>query len=181
GELAKMGADVTVFEALHKVGGVLVYGIPEFRLPKDLVAREVSSLSDLGVSFETNAVIGRLYDVDELLDEQGFDAVFVGTGAGLPGYLGIEGEGLNGVMVANELLTRVNLMKAYLFPEHETPVYVGKKCIVFQMLTSPVRALGDDKGWIAGLECERMELGEPDASGRRRPKPVAGSEFVMDA
>ena len=116
GELAKRGCDVTVFEALHKVGGVLTYGIPEFRLPKDLVAREVSKLGDNGVSFETNALVGKLYDIDELMDERGFDAVFVGTGAGLPGYLGIEGEGLNGVMVASELLTRVNLMKAYLFP-----------------------------------------------------------------
>ena len=228
GELAKMGAEVTVFEAFHKVGGVLVYGIPEFRLPKDLVAREVASLGESGVRFEVNAVVGRLYDIDELLGEQGFDAVFVGTGAGLPSYLGIEGEGLNGVMVANELLTRVNLMKSYLFPEYETPVYVGKKCVVvgggnvamdaartakrlgadvtvvyrrsrdemparaeeihhaeqegiaFQLLTNPTRAFGDDQGWVTGLECVRMELGEPDASGRRRPVEVAGSEFVID-
>ena len=130
GELAKRGCDVTVFEALHKVGGVLTYGIPEFRLPKDLVAREVSKLGDNGVSFEVNALVGKLYDIDELMDDRGFDAVFVGTGAGLPSYLGIEGEGLNGVMVASELLTRVNLMKAYLFPEYETPVYAGKKCVV---------------------------------------------------
>ena len=227
GELAKRGCDVTVFEALHKVGGVLTYGIPEFRLPKDLVAREVSKLGDNGVSFETNALVGKLYDIDELMDERGFDAVFVGTGAGLPGYLGIEGEGLNGVMVASELLTRVNLMKAYLFPEYETPVYAGKKCVVvgggnvamdaartakrlgadvtvvyrrgrdemparaeevhhaeqegieFRLLTNPVRILGDENGWVSGVEGVRMELGEPDASGRRRPQAVEGSEFVI--
>ena len=227
GELAKRGCDVTVFEALHKVGGVLTYGIPEFRLPKDLVAREVSKLGDNGVSFETNALVGKLYDIDELMDERGFDAVFVGTGAGLPGYLGIEGEGLNGVMVASELLTRVNLMKAYLFPEYETPVYAGKKCVVvgggnvamdaartakrlgadvtvvyrrgrdemparaeevhhaeqegieFRLLTNPVRILGDENGWVSGVDCVRMELGEPDASGRRRPQAVEGSEFVI--
>ena len=227
GELAKRGCDVTVFAALHKVGGVLTYGIPEFRLPKDLVAREVSKLGDNGVSFETNALVGKLYDIDELMDERGFDAVFVGTGAGLPGYLGIEGEGLNGVMVASELLTRVNLMKAYLFPEYETPVYAGKKCVVvgggnvamdaartakrlgadvtvvyrrgrdemparaeevhhaeqegieFRLLTNPVRILGDENGWVSGVECVRMELGEPDASGRRRPQAVEGSEFVI--
>ncbi len=227
GELAKRGCDVTVFEALHKVGGVLTYGIPEFRLPKDLVAREVSKLGDNGVSFEMNALVGKLYDIDELMDERGFDAVFVGTGAGLPGYLGIEGEGLNGVMVASELLTRVNLMKAYLFPEYETPVYAGKKCVVvgggnvamdaartakrlgadvtvvyrrgrdemparaeevhhaeqegieFRLLTNPVRILGDENGWVSGVECVRMELGEPDASGRRRPQAVEGSEFVI--
>lgn len=130
GELAKRGCDITVFEALHKVGGVLTYGIPEFRLPKDLVQREVSKLGDKGVSFEVNALVGKLYDIDELMEDRGFDAVFVGTGAGLPSYLGIEGEGLNGVSVASELLTRVNLMKAYLFPEYETPVYAGKKCVV---------------------------------------------------
>ncbi|RDB61472.1 glutamate synthase (NADPH), homotetrameric [Gordonibacter sp. 28C] len=228
GELAKRGCDVTVFEALHKVGGVLTYGIPEFRLPKDLVAREVAALGESGVSFEVNALVGKLYDIDELLGERGFDAVFVGTGAGLPGYLGIEGEGLNGVMVASELLTRVNLMKAYRFPEYDTPVYAGKHCVVvgggnvamdaartakrlgadvtvvyrrsrdemparaeeihhaeqegvrFQMLTNPVRILGDDNGWVSGVECVRMELGEPDASGRRRPVVVDGSEFVID-
>ena len=130
GELVKQGAEVTVFEALHEVGGVLVYGIPEFRLPKALVAQEVAALSDNGVSFEVNALVGKLYDIDELMTERGFDAVFVGTGAGLPSYLGIEGEGLNGVMVANELLTRVNLMKAYQFPEYDTPIYAGKHCVV---------------------------------------------------
>ena len=228
GELAKRGCDVTVFEALHKVGGVLTYGIPEFRLPKDLVAREVEALGESGVSFETNALVGKLYDIDELMDERGFDAVFVGTGAGIPSYLGIEGEGLNGVMAASELLTRVNLMKAYLVPEYDTPVYAGKHCVVvgggnvamdaartakrlgadvtvvyrrgreemparaeevhhaeqegieFQLLTNPVRILGDDKGWTCGVECVRMELGEPDASGRRRPVAVEGSEFVVD-
>ena len=228
GELAKHGAEVTVFEALHKVGGVLTYGIPEFRLPKDLVAREVAALGESGVSFEVNALIGKLYDIDELMEERGFDAVFVGTGAGLPSYLGIEGEGLNGVSVASELLTRVNLMKAYLFPEYDTPVYAGKHCVVvgggnvamdaartakrlgadvtvvyrrsrdemparseevhhaeqegidFQLLTNPVRILGDDNGWVSGVECVRMELGEPDATGRRRPVAVEGSEFVID-
>lgn len=228
GELVKRGCSITVFEALHQVGGVLTYGIPEFRLPTDLVQREVSKLADLGVSFEVNALVGKLYDIDELMDEQGFDAVFVGTGAGLPSYLGIEGEGLNGVSVANELLTRVNLMKAYQFPEYETPVYAGKKCVVvgggnvamdaartarrlgaevtvvyrrgreempsraeevhhaeqegitFQFLTNPVRILGDESGWVSGVECVRMELGDPDASGRRRPVPVEGSEFVID-
>ena len=228
GELAKRGCSVTVFEALHKVGGVLTYGIPELRLPKDLVAREVAKLGESGVEFQTNALVGKLYDIDELMEERGFDAVFVGTGAGLPGYLGIEGEGLNGVMVASELLTRVNLMKAYLFPEYETPVYAGKHCVVvgggnvamdaartarrlgaevtvvyrrgreemparaeeihhaeqegieFKLLTNPVRILGDENGWVSGVECVRMELGEPDASGRRRPVAVAGSEFVID-
>ncbi len=228
GKLAKRGCQVTVFEALHKLGGVLTYGIPEFRLPKDLVEREVSKLGESGVSFETNALVGKLYDIDELMEQRGFDAVFVGTGAGLPSYLGIEGEGLNGVMVANELLTRVNLMKAYQFPEYDTPVYTGKHCVVvgggnvamdaartarrlgaevtvvyrrsrdemparaeevhhaeqegikFQLLTNPTRALGNEEGWVTGLECVRMELGEPDASGRRRPVEVEGSEFVID-
>ena len=182
----------------------------------------------MGVEFEPNAVVGKLYDVDELMGEMGYDAVFVGTGAGLPSYLGIEGEALNGVCVANELLTRVNLMKAFKFPEYATPVYAGKKCVVvgggnvamdaartakrlgadvtivyrrgrdemparaeeihhaeeegihFQLLTNPVRAFGNDEGWITGLECVRMELGEPDASGRRRPVAVEGSEFTID-
>lgn len=228
GELARRGVKVTVFEALHEVGGVLVYGIPEFRLPKDLVAREVAEIADNGVTFETNAVIGKLYDIDELIDERGFDAVFVGTGAGLPTYLGIEGEALNGVSVANELLTRVNLMKAFKFPEYATPVYAGKHCVVvgggnvamdaartakrlgadvtivyrrsfeempareeeihhaqeegikFSLLTNPVRAIGDDAGWITQLECVSMELGEPDASGRRRPQEIPWSNFTME-
>ncbi len=224
GELAKRGCGVTVFEALHKVGGVLTYGIPEFRLPKDLVAREVAKLGEGGVEFETNALVGKLYDIDELMGERGF----VGTGAGLPSYLGIEGEGLNGVMVANELLTRVNLMKAYQFPQYATPVYAGKRCVVvgggnvamdaartarrlgaevtvvyrrgreemparaeeihhaeqegiqFQLLSNPVRILGTEDGWVRGVECVRMELGEPDASGRRRPMAVEGSNFTID-
>ncbi len=228
GELAKHGVAVTVFEALHAPGGVLTYGIPEFRLPKSLVASEIGTIAANGVDFQMNSVIGKLYSVEELMNDMGFDAIFVGTGAGLPGYLGIEGEGLNGVSVANELLTRVNLMKAYKFPEYATPVYVGKHCVVvgggnvamdaartakrlgadvtivyrrsrqemparteeamhaeqegitFQMLTNPVRAIGDEKGWVQKLECQRMELGEPDASGRRRPVAVEGSEFTMD-
>ncbi|MDO4291375.1 MAG: FAD-dependent oxidoreductase, partial [Eggerthellaceae bacterium] len=130
GELAKFNAEVVVFEALHEVGGVLTYGIPEFRLPKSLVAREVAAIEELGVTFEVNTVVGKLFDVHELLGERGFDAVFVATGAGLPSYMGIEGEGLNGVCVANELLTRVNLMKAYKFPEYDTPVFSGQKCVV---------------------------------------------------
>ncbi len=130
GELAQRGCDVSVFEALHETGGVLTYGIPEFRLPKTLVAQEIHKLEDVGVEFKTDVVVGKLYDIDELMDECGFDAVFVGTGAGLPSYLGIEGEGANGVMVANELLTRVNLMKAYQFPRFDTPVYAGKHCVV---------------------------------------------------
>lgn len=228
GELAKRGVEVRVFEALHKVGGVLTYGIPEFRLPKDLVAREVAAIEEAGVTFEVNALVGKLYDVEELMEEMGFDAVFIGTGAGLPGYLGIEGEALNGVSVANELLTRVNLMKGYQFPEYATPVYAGKHCVVvgggnvamdaartarrlgaevtvvyrrgreemparneeihhaeeegiqFKLLTNPVRAVGDEKGWITGLECVQMELGEPDASGRRRPVEIEGSNFMID-
>ena len=227
-DLARMGYEVKIFEALHKVGGVLTYGIPEFRLPKDLVQREVSKLGDKGVSFEVNALVGKLYDIDELMEDRGFDAVFVGTGAGLPSYLGIEGEGLNGVSVASELLTRVNLMKAYLFPEYETPVYAGKKCVVvgggnvamdaarcakrlgaevhivyrrseaelparaeevhhakeegirFRMLTNPTAVLGDEKGWVTGLRCVEMELGEPDESGRRSPVVKEGSEFEIE-
>ncbi len=229
GELAKRGCAVRVFEALHKAGGVLTYGIPEFRLPKDLVESEVSQLAEQGVEFEMNALVGKLYSIDELMDERGFDAVFVGTGAGLPSYLGIEGEGLNGVMTANELLTRVNLMKGYLFPDYDTPVYAGKKCVVsgggnvamdaartalrlgaevhvvyrrsmeemparaeeihhaqeegviFDLLCNPVRVIGNEDGCVTGVECIRMELGEPDASGRRRPVPVEGSEYVIDA
>jgi len=227
-ELAKCGVQVTVFEALHRAGGVLTYGIPEFRLPKDLVAREIAAIEATGAHFELNSFIGKLYSIEELMDERGFDAVFIGTGAGLPSYLGIEGEGLNGVSVANELLARVNLMKAYLFPHYETPVHVGKHCVVvgggnvamdaartarrlgaevtvvyrrsreemparveevdhaeeegvsFHMLANPVRALGDDAGWICGLECLEMKLGEPDASGRRRPEPIEGSAFTME-
>ncbi len=227
GELAKVNADVTVFEALHAVGGVLTYGIPEFRLPKELVAREVAAIEEAGVKFELNQVVGKICDIGELM-ERGFEAVFVATGAGLPSYLGIEGEGLNGVCVANELLTRVNLMKAYRFPEYETPVYAGQKCvvvgggnvamdaartakrlgadvtvvyrrgreemparheeirhaeeegIVFCNLTNPVRLIGDEKGWLSGVEVVDMALGEPDESGRRRPQEVSGSNHVID-
>ncbi|MCH4185097.1 MAG: NADPH-dependent glutamate synthase [Eggerthellaceae bacterium] len=227
GELARAGVQATVFEALHTAGGVLSYGIPEFRLPKDLVAREISYIKDQGVTFEFNAVVGKLYDVDELLGSMGFDAIFIGTGAGVPRYLGIPGEGLNGVSVANELLERVNLMKAYRFPDYATPVYAGSHCVVvgggnvamdaartarrlgsdvtvvyrrgreempardeeirhaeqegitFDLLNNPTRAIDDGNGWISELECIRMELGEPDASGRRRPQPIAGSEHRM--
>lgn len=228
GELAKYRADVTVFEALHAVGGVLTYGIPEFRLPKGLVEREVAAIEALGVKFEVNAVVGKLLDIEELMGERGFDAVFVATGAGLPSYMGIEGEGLNGVCVANELLTRVNLMKAYQFPEHDTPVYAGKKCVVvgggnvamdaartarrlgaevtvvyrrgrdemparveeirhaeeegvtFATCTNPVKLHGDDEGWLTGVEVVDMELGDPDESGRRRPRAVVGSNHIID-
>ncbi len=226
GELAKRGCEVTMFEALHEVGGVLSYGIPEFRLPKDLVAKEVDAIQKLGVRFEVNAVIGKLFGVSELMEERGFEAVFVGAGAGLPTYLGIEGEGLNGVSVASELLTRVNLMKAYK-KAYATPVYAGKHCVIvgggnvamdaartarrlgadvtvvyrrsfdempardeeihhaqqegieFLMLTNPVRFVGSEDGWVTGVECVKMELGEPDESGRRRPIPVPGSEFTI--
>jgi len=228
GELAKLGHAVTIFEALHKPGGVLVYGIPEFRLPKDIVAQEIDNLRKLGVEIETNVVIGRTVLVDELFAEEGFDAVFIGTGAGLPYFLDIPGEDLNGVCSANEFLTRVNLMKAYDFPNVDTPVHVGNNVTVigggntaldaartalrlkpekvswvysrsreempgraeeihhaeeegvdFQMLTNPVRFIDNGEGWLAGMECVRMELGEPDDSGRRRPIPIEGSNFVI--
>lgn len=228
GELRKRGVDVTIFEALHAPGGVLSYGIPEFRLPKDLVAREVGALTEAGVKIKLNEVIGRSYTIAELMDEWDFHAVFIGTGAGLPVYMGVPGEGLNGVMMANEVLTRVNLMKGYQFPDYDTPVFEGKKCVVvgagnvamdaartarrlgadvtivyrrgreemparaeeihhaeeegihFELLTNPIRFIGDDKGWVTGVECVRMELGEPDESGRRRPVAQEGSEFVID-
>ena len=227
-DLAKMGYDVTVFEALHKLGGVLVYGIPEFRLPKEkIVAREIDSLRKLGVKFETDVVVGRTITIDSLMDNEGFDAVFIGSGAGLPRFMGIEGENFNGVVSANEFLTRANLMRA--FDEgYDTPIYVGKKVVVvgggnvamdaartalrlgaevhivyrrseaelparveevhhakeegviFDVLTNPTEILVDEAGNITGMKCVRMELGEPDASGRRRPVVVDGSEFVMD-
>ena len=230
GDLAKMGYDVTIFEALHEAGGVLVYGIPEFRLPKQkVVAAEVENVEALGVKIELDSVAGRLYTVDELMEEEGFDAVFIGTGAGLPRFQGIPGESFNGVYSANEFLTRCNLMKAYKFPEHATPIQVGRHVAVvgggnvamdaartalrlgaekvsiiyrrseaeiparaeevehakeegidFQLLTNPVEVLGDENGWVKGLRCIRMELGEPDASGRRRPIPIEGSEFDME-
>ena len=227
GDLAKKGHDVTIFETLHKAGGVLVYGIPEFRLPKYIVESEVDYLRKLGVKIELNSVIGKIETVDELLNN-GFDAVFLGTGAGLPMFMQIPGENLNGVYSANEYLTRVNLMKAY-DPEYETPVLRKKKVAVlgagnvamdaartalrlggedvyvvyrrsrkemparideihhgeeeglkFNFLMNPIRVIGDDKGWVKGLECIKMELGEPDESGRRRPIPIEGSETVLD-
>ena len=229
GDLAKRGYKVTVFEALHKAGGVLSYGIPDFRLPKDkVVAREIAAIEKLGVKFELDAVAGRLFTVDELLTDEGFAAVFIGTGAGLPRFQGIPGESLNGVYSANEFLTRCNLMKAYKFPEYATPIKVGKSVAVigggnvamdaartalrlgaekvaivyrrseaelparseevehakeegieFKLLNNPVAITGDEAGWVKSMRCVKMELGEPDASGRRRPVPIAGSEFDM--
>ena len=228
-DLAKMGYEVTIFEVLHKAGGVLQYGIPEFRLPKERVVEpEIDSVRALGVKIETNVVVGRTLTIDELLDREGFAAVFVGSGAGLPRFMGIPGESLNGVFSANEFLTRNNLMRAF-EPESDTPVFVGRHVavvgggnvamdaartalrlgaeativyrrtekelparaeevhhaleegIVFRMLTNPVEVLGDEKGWVRALRCIRMELGEPDASGRRSPVPVAGSEFELPA
>jgi len=230
GDLAKMGYKVTMFEALHLPGGVLMYGIPEFRLPKDeVVQAEINNLRKLGVDIVVNAVIGSTFTVDELLEEEGFDAVFIGTGAGLPYFMDVPGENLNGVYSANEFLTRCNLMKAYRFPQSATPIHVGKRVAVvgggnvamdgartalrlgaeqvsivyrrsekelparleevhhakeegihFQLLTAPTAVLGNEDGWVTGLQCIRMELGEADASGRRRPVEVPGSEFVLD-
>ena len=228
-DLAKWGYDVTIFEALHRPGGVLEYGIPEFRLPKDKVLRrEIDSVLALGVKIEADVVVGRTLTIDRMLDEMGFEAVFIGTGAGLPRFMGIPGENLCGVFSANEFLTRNNLMKAYR-EDYLTPVHIGRKVcvvgggnvamdaartalrlgsevhivyrrteaelparreevhhaaeegIVFDMLTNPVEILGDDKGWVKALRCIRMELGEPDESGRRSPVPVPGSEFEMEA
>ena len=227
GDLINKGYDVTVFESLHKVGGVLVYGIPEFRLPKAIVAEEVAKLEAKGVKFVTNAIVGRAITVDELIDEEGFEAVFIGTGAGLPSFMKIPGENLLGVCSANEYLTRINLMKAYL-PEYDTPIQHADKIavvgggnvamdaarcakrmgasevyiiyrrsmdelparaeevhhameegIVFKLLTNPVAIKGDEKGHVTGIECVTMELGEPDASGRRRPVVVEGSNHVV--
>lgn len=226
-DLAKAGYDVTIFEVLHKAGGVLQYGIPEFRLPKERVVEpEVAQVRALGVKIETDVVVGRTITVDDLFDKEGFQAVFIGSGAGLPRFMNTPGESLNGVFSANEFLTRSNLMKAY-DPESDTPIFVGKRVavvgggnvamdaartalrlgsevtivyrrtekelparaeevhhaveegIVFRMLTNPVEVLGDEKGWVRALRCIRMELGEPDASGRRSPIPVAGSEFDL--
>jgi glutamate synthase (NADPH/NADH) small chain len=228
GELAKKGHDVTVFEALHKPGGVLVYGIPEFRLPKKIVELEVEKLKEMGVKVECNVIIGTTYTIHDLLDEEGFDALFVANGAGLPIFQGIPGEQLKGVYSANEYLTRVNLMGGFRFPECETPVIEAKKAVVvgggntamdsvrtarrlgadpatlvyrrsraemparveevkhaeqegvrLELLVNPVEILGDDYGWVRGVRCQRMELGEPDDSGRRRPVPVRGSEFEI--
>ena len=228
GDLAKEGYDVTMFEALHEPGGVLVYGIPEFRLPKETVVKhEVQNLANLGVKIETNVVVGRTVTIDQLLNDEGFEAVFVGSGAGLPKFMGVEGENLNGVFSANEFLTRNNLMKAFR-SDHDTPIKVGEKVAVigggnvamdaartalrlgsevyvvyrrteeelparveevhhakaeginFEFLTSPVEILGNEDGWVKGLRCQRMELGEPDASGRRRPVAIEGSEFDIE-
>jgi glutamate synthase (NADPH/NADH) small chain len=227
GDLILKGHEVTIFEALHKTGGVLIYGIPEFRLPKDIVQAEVDYLAKLGVRVVVNSVIGRIETVDELLQE--YNAVFLGLGAGLPQFLNVPGENLCGIYSANEYLTRSNLMKAYLFPQYDTPIARGRKVAVFgagnvamdsartalrlgaetvqivyrrsrdemparieethhaeeegvqfYLLTAPVRFLGNDNGWVTGVECLRMELGEPDESGRRRPVPIKGSEFQLE-
>ena len=228
GDLAKMGYDVTIFEAIHKAGGVLVYGIPEFRLPKDkVVAAEVENVKSLGVKIETNVIIGKSVTIDELLKDEGFEDVFIGSGAGLPMFMGIPGEQANGVFSANEYLTRNNLMKAFR-EDYDTPIAHGKKVAVvgggnvamdaartalrlgaevhiiyrrseaelparkeevhhakeegvqFDLLCNPVEILTDDKDWVTGIKCIRMELGEPDASGRRRPVEIPGSEFTID-
>ena len=228
GDLAKMGYDVTIFEALHEAGGVLVYGIPEFRLPKQaVVAKEIENVRSLGVKIETNVVVGKSVTIDELIQDEGFEAVFIGSGAGLPKFMGIPGENANGVFSANEYLTRSNLMKAF-NENSDTPIMRGKKVavvgggnvamdaartalrlgaevhivyrrseeelparveevhhakeegIIFDLLTNPIAILEDEKGWVTGMKCIKMELGEPDESGRRRPVEVAGSEFVMD-
>lgn len=228
GELAKMGYDVTIFEALHEAGGVLVYGIPEFRLPKEKVVKaEVENVKKLGVKIETDVIVGRTITIDQLFEEEDFQAVFIGSGAGLPKFMGISGENLNGVLSANEFLTRNNLMKA--FKEgYDTPIRVGQKVavvgggnvamdaartalrlgaevhvvyrrseselparveevhhakeegIIFDLLTNPVEIIGDENNWVQGMKCIKMELGEPDASGRRKPIEIPGSEFVMD-
>ena len=226
-DLAKLGYGVTIFEALHEPGGVLMYGIPEFRLPKKIVGAEVDYVKALGVTIETDVVVGKTISVDELLE--GFDAIFIGTGAGLPDFMNLPGENLNGIYSANEFLTRINLMRAYKFPEYDTPIWIGKKVatigagnvsmdcarnalrlgaeeswiiyrrseaemparkeeiehakeegVKFELLTAPIKYIGDKEGWVKQMECIRFELGEPDASGRRRPVPIKGSEFLMD-
>ena len=226
-DLARMGYEVKIFEALHKVGGVLVYGIPEFRLPKEkIVAREVEAVKKLGVEIETDVIVGRTVTIDELMNEEGYEAVFIGSGAGLPRFMGIPGENLNGVVSANEFLTRTNLMKAY-DTHYDTPIYVGQRVVVvgggnvamdavgtakrlgaeativyrrsekelparveevhhakeegieFRMLTNPTSIIGDEKGWVVGISCVEMELGEPDESGRRSPIEKAGSDFEI--
>jgi glutamate synthase (NADPH/NADH) small chain len=227
GDLAKLGYEVTIFEALHKTGGVLVYGIPEFRLPKDeVVAAEVENVKSLGVKIETNVVVGKSVTIDQLMEEEGYEAVFIGSGAGLPRFMGIPGEQSNGVFSANEFLTRNNLMKAYL--NHDTPISRGKKVVVvgggnvamdaartalrlgaevhvvyrrseaelparaeevhhakeegiiFDLLQNPVEILSDENGWVRGIKIIKMELGEPDESGRRRPVEIAGSEYEIE-
>lgn len=228
GDLAKLGYDVTIFEALHEAGGVLVYGIPEFRLPKSTVVKgEVENVKKLGVKIETNVIVGRTITIDQLFDEEGFQAVFIGSGAGLPRFMGIPGENANGVFSANEFLTRNNLMKAHV-DGYATPIRAGQKVavvgggnvamdaartalrlgaevhivyrrgeselparaeevhhakeegVIFDLLTNPVEILEDEKGWVKGMKCVKMELGEPDASGRRSPVAIEGSEFVLD-
>ena len=228
GDLARLGHKVTILEALHKPGGVLVYGIPEFRLPKSIVEREVDYVRSLGVEVETGYVIGKIYTLDELFS-QGYQAIFIGIGAGLPKFMNIPGENLNGVYSANEFLTRTNLMKAYLFPDYDTPIKIGRRVAVvgggnvamdasrvalrlgaeqvfniyrrsrkemparveevenarnegveFNFLSNPVRIIGNSEGWVTGIESIRMELGEPDESGRRRPVPIRGSEFTIE-
>ncbi len=230
-DLIQWGHEVTVFEALHEPGGVLLYGIPEFRLPKSIVHEELNNLKKLGVKFVTNTVIGRSITIDELLEDEGFDAVFIGVGAGLPWFMGIPGENLNGVYAANEFLTRVNLMKAYNNEEYDSPVFdckgknvavVGggntamdavrtakrlgaknvyiiyrrsekemparieeikhakEESVEFKVLNNPIEFLGNDEGWLTGIKCVKMELGEPDDSGRRRPVPIKDSEYIID-
>jgi len=228
GQLAKLGYDVTVFEAFHKAGGVLVYGIPEFRMPKKIVDAEIRNLKAMGVNIETNVIVGRTVTIPQLMNDEKFDAVFIAVGAGLPEFMNIPGENFKGVYSANEYLTRANLMEAY-NPESDTPIIRGKRvCVIgggntamdavrtskrlgaeesiivyrrstkemparveevhhaeeetirFEMLTAPLEVLGDKEGWVAGLKCIRMQLGEPDASGRRRPVPIPGSEFTID-
>lgn len=228
GDLVKLGHHVTIFEALHKTGGVLVYGIPEFRLPKSIVQAEVDYLAKLGVEIKTSFVIGMLWSIDDLFKE-GYHAVFIGTGAGLPNFMRIPGENLNGIYSANEYLTRSNLMKAYSFPEYDTPIFSGKNVAVlgggntamdsvrtalrlgaenahivyrrsrkemparideihhaeqegvqFHFLTTPIKYNGNADGWVTSMECLKMKLGEPDASGRRRPVPIEGSNFTME-
>jgi len=227
-DLALKGHKVTIFEALHNPGGVLVYGIPEFRLPKSIVASEVDYLKQMGVEVKTSYVIGKLDTIDELMEEEGFDTVFIGTGAGLPNFMKIEGENLKGIYSANEYLTRSNLMRGYAFPEYDTPIFSGKNVAVlgggntamdavrtakrlgadhativyrrsreemparteeihhaeeegieFKLLTNPVKYHGDEDGWVRQMECVEMELGEPDASGRRRPVVIEGSNFMI--
>ena len=231
GDLIQMGHQVHVFEALHELGGVLVYGIPEFRLPKEIVRHEIDVLRKRGVVFETNVVVGKTVTIDELMNDEGFDAIFIATGAGLPRFLNIPGEHFNGVYSANEFLTRVNLMRAYRFPEYDEPLYPCKdrdvivvgggntamdavrsslrlgarsasiyyrrtekemparveevhhakdEGVQFEFLVAPTEVLADENRWVTGLRCVRMELGEPDASGRRRPKAIPGSEFTID-
>ena len=228
GDLAKKGYDVTIFEALHEPGGVLVYGIPEFRLPKEEVVKaEIDNIRKLGVNIETNVIVGRTITIDEIMNEEGFKAVFIGSGAGLPKFMGIPGENANGVFSANEFLTRVNLMKAFK-EDYDTPVKIGKRVaivgggnvamdaartalrlgaeshivyrrseselparkeevhhakeegVIFHILTNPIEILSDENGWVKGIKCVKMVLGEADDSGRRRPMPIEGSEFVIE-